>query len=418
MRVITLWSTSIAVCIVIALLLALPWPRASDPAASMEAGGPESPADICLRLSENPAKSPSAQAVRERNDRQLANCKLALAAEPTNTHVKVALAHAMPDDQSEAAVALLREAAAQNDADAWYELYEWHKSWERGDLDRVQLVTRAEAERALHRAAELGHPFATQMLAILLDRGDIVKRDPAAARYWADRALANPAKTANRGDLQVLVARLLVKSDQPDERARGLDMLENLSQIGTFGARTNLARAIRSDNPVRARALLEQALRADVGGARPLLAEMLIAGEGGPADPARALSLLTASADTTGVDGLLGQLYLEGKLVPRDVQKAVRLIDMAGTWDLDARLQVLQLLAANPDVRASYPKRTLYYAVQDADAGEPGMMAALIDLKLSQNPQFQDKAGGCKLARTAAARGDQAAARRLPECAY
>ena len=67
---------------------------------------------------------------------------------------------------------MLREAAAQGDAEAYYEIYEHHKSWERGDLDKTQLVTRAEADQALHRAAELGHPFSTQMLAVLLDRGD------------------------------------------------------------------------------------------------------------------------------------------------------------------------------------------------------------------------------------------------------
>ena len=37
---------------------------------------------------------------------------------------------------------------------------------------------------------------------------------------------------------------------------------------------------------------------------------------------------------------MLGQLTLEGKLVPRDVQEAVRLIDLASHWDFDARMQV------------------------------------------------------------------------------
>ena len=93
-------------------------------------------------------------------------------------------------------------------------------------------MTRAEADRALHKAAELGHPFSTQMLAILLDRGTTVKRDPAAARYWAGRAVANPAKDANTGDLLVLLGRLLVTSDKPDERARGLDILERMAKAG------------------------------------------------------------------------------------------------------------------------------------------------------------------------------------------
>jgi len=46
-----------------------------------------------------------------------------------------------------------------------------------------------------------------------------------------------------------------------------------------------LALAIRKEDPVRARALLEESRRPDPGGAIVPLAEMLIAGEGGPADP-------------------------------------------------------------------------------------------------------------------------------------
>ena len=55
-------------------------------------------------------------------------------------------------------------------------------------------------------------------------------------------------------------------------------------------------------------------------------------------------------------------------------------------------------------------------AVEAAELNELGAMAALISLKLSQNAQFQDKAGACKLIETAVARGDQSMAHRLPEC--
>ncbi len=254
------------------------------------------------------------------------SCKLAFAEHPENLHFKVAVARAMPYAQREAKVALFREAAAQGDAEAYYELYEHHKSWDRGDLDQVPLVTRAEADRALHKAAELGHPFSTQMLAILLDRGTTVKRDPAAARYWAGRAVANPAKDTSAGDLLVLLGRLLVTSDKPDERARGLDILERMAKAGAFGAKRELAIAIRKDDPVRARTLLEESLWPDPGGAPPRLAEMLIAGEGGPADPKRALSLLNKRTDTTAPKAVLGRLYLEGRLVPATPsrQRAVR----------------------------------------------------------------------------------------------
>ena len=283
----------------------------------------ESAAQTCLRLSENPTEYLSGEAMERRTETRLASCRQAFAAAPDNTQLKVAVARAMPIEQRAESVALLREAAAQNDAEAWYEIYESHKSWDRGDLRKVPVVPRAEADLALHRAAELGHPFATQMLAVLLDRGTTVKRDPAAARYWAERAVAIPAKDESRGNLQVLLGRLLVTSDKPEERARGIDLLERLSKIGQFGAKTELANAIRGEDPVRARALLEEALRPDPGGATPALAEMLIKGEGGPANPKRALKMLTGRKDMASASGVLGQLYLEGKLVPRDVQQAV-----------------------------------------------------------------------------------------------
>ena len=85
-----------------------------------------------------------------------------------------------------------------------------------------------------------------------------MKRDPVAARYWAERAVANPAKDASKADLQVLLGRLLVTSDRPDERARGIDILERMATAGVFGAKRELAIAIRKDDPVRARTLLEE----------------------------------------------------------------------------------------------------------------------------------------------------------------
>ncbi len=374
--------------------------------------------ETCLRLSENPTGYLSSEARHRRQKLLRASCDMALAAEPDNLQFKVAVARALPYAQRAEKLAMLREAAARGSAEAYFEIYESHKSWDRGDPDTVPMVPRAEAERALRKAAELGHPFSTQMLAILLDRGTTVKRDPVAARYWAARALENPVKESDRGGLQVFLGLLLAESDKPEERVRGLEILERYGQPGyyQYGARTALAKAIRKQDPVRARKLLEEARSPDPGGATPLLAEMLIAGEGGPADPQRALKLLKAPRDSVGVKGVLGQVYLEGKLVPRDVQEAVRLIGMAAAWDLDARLQVLRLLAANPEVRATNPKSTLYYAMEAAELDEPGAMAALIELKLSANPQFQDRPGACKLIETAVNRGDPSMAPRLSEC--
>jgi hypothetical protein len=66
--------------------------------------------------------------------------------------------------------------------------------------------------------------------------------------------------------------------------------------------------------------------------------------------------------------------------------------------------------------REKYPKRVLYDAVEAAELDEPGAMAALINLKLSDNAQFQDRPGACKLIETAAKRGDQIMTQRLAEC--
>ena len=418
-RVAVLWTGLFAaIGMVTILFLSQLWPEASEPPAppASESLSPATAGDTCLRLSEIPQEYLAGEAMQRRQELRRASCAMAFAAAPENTHWKVAVARAMPHAQRAESLVLLREAAAQDDAEANYEIYESHKSWDRGDLDKAPLVPRAEADQALRKAAALGHPFSQQMLAILLDRGTTVKRDAAAARYWAERAAANPAKDENRGGLQVLLGRLLATSEQPEERARGIDLLERLATIGQFGAKRELAVAIRGQDPARARTLLEEARRSDPGGATPRLAEMLIAGEGGPADPKRALSLLKAPSDTAGVKGVLGQLYLEGRLVPRDVQEAVRLIGMEGQWNLDARLQVLRLLAENPQVRESNPQRALYFAAEAAELGEPGAMTALIDLKLSSNPQFQDRPGACKLIETAALRGDRGMTQRLSEC--
>jgi hypothetical protein len=54
--------------------------------------------------------------------------------------------------------------------------------------------------------------------------------------------------------------------------------------------------------------------------------------------------------------------------------------------------------------------------MEDAELGEPGALAALIELKLSDNAQFRDLPGACKLMETADTGGDRSRAARLAEC--
>ena len=394
-RAIVPWIVLAALGIGAALLLPAMW-SGTAPAA------PEVPqpvlteanaAELCVGLAEDPTEYIGDSALHRRWELRRLSCNMAFAAHPEDLRLKVQVARNMPHDQKADALRLLREAAAQGSAEANYEIYEHHKSWDRGDLGKPQLVTRAEAAAALLKAAELGHPVAALTLARRLEDGDIVKRDP------------------------VTLGRLLATSDRAEERARGLDILERMaSGPYVFGAKRELANAVRKQDPVRARALLEEARSSDPGGAIVPLAQMLMAGEGGPADPKRAVSLLKGVSDSWMAKGMLGQLMLEGKWVTRDIQEAVRLIDIAGGYDYDARIQVLQLLATHPEIRVENPGRVLYFATEAAELDEPGALKALIELKLSANTPFQDRPGACKLIETAVSRGDVNLAQRLPDC--
>jgi hypothetical protein len=221
-------------------------PKVPEPEVALTA---ETARSLCMELSENPKEYLSGEEWAHRRERRTASCDMAFAAAPYDLTLKVRVALALPHEQRAKSLKILREAAGQGSPEAWYWIYESYKSWDQGDYGRPQLVTRAEADHALHMAAQMGHPFATQMLALLLDRGGIVKRDPVAARYWAERAIANPASGVSRGDLTALLGRLLAASNKPEERARGLELLERTSKAGVFGAKRELAKASRRDDP-------------------------------------------------------------------------------------------------------------------------------------------------------------------------
>lgn len=403
----------VALGIVTALFLSPLWPEVAPAVVEvpLPALTQQNAADLCRALEEDPRDYVDDAMLRRRWELRRQSCNMAFAAHPDDLYFKVQAARWMPHEQQTETIRLWREAAAQGSADACFHIYEHYRSWDRGHADRVPLVTRTEAAEALRKAADLEHVAAMQTLIQRLTRGDVIKRDPAAARYWAERAVGNGV------NMSLTLGSLLAASDKPEERARGLDILEHIaSGPYVFGAKRELANAIRKDDPARARSLLEEAKRDDPGGAIVPLAGMLIAGEGGPAEPKRAVSLLKGLWDSWMAKGMLGKLMVEGKWVPKDLQEGVRLIDMSGAYDYDARIQVLRLLTEHPELRLEDPKRLLFNAEEAAELDEPGAMQALIALKLSANSQFHDRSGACKLIETAVGRGDQAMAPRLAEC--
>jgi TPR repeat protein len=376
----------------------------------------------CLRMKQE-RPSPwhvDEQTYRDYLSRYIDACRQAVANDPTDNRAKITLSSALFDaDRRTEAIVPLRQAAAAGDSDALVQIFEWHKSWERGDVDRVQIVKRDEAANALRAAAQLGNPFAMHRLAVILDRGEMVKRDNATAIYWAERSLQKPDPEWSQADIATLLGRLLTQSDDPAQRARGIDMLERLTRAGRRDAGAYLAIAIRRDDPVRARSLLESAMWTEAGAALPTLADMLIKGEGGAADPKRAVKLLQSDATMGGgaaISFKLGELYRDGKLFQRDPQKAADLMQIEVQWSVDATLELAHLLIDNPTVTLQGDKDFLYTLKDSAELGEPNAMATLIALKLSSSAQFADRAGGCALAERAAATGDQAAKKLLAGC--
>jgi tetratricopeptide (TPR) repeat protein len=395
---------------------------ATSPCAAQ---APSAAAKECLRVDAQPADTIPWDQHERVYQQWVEVCRQAMTTDGSDIRIKKATARAYgATGRREDEIVLLREMAAQGDADSYMSIYEMYKSFYRSDVDKPQLVKRAEAEQSLRKAAELGHPFATMMLAILLDRGSTVKRDPEEAIVWAERAVANPARSSDPIkdvrpiDVQVLLGRLLVKSSDAVRKARGIALLERLGTQGRGDAMAYLAETIRASEPVRARALLEQGLRTYPGAALAPLADMLIKGEGGPKDENQALSLLHGrhASDNQYAKAYLGKLTLEGRLVKRDFAEAVRLLGPWSQWDYDTRLQMARILAEHPDVGISYPSHLIYEFTEASELGEPGALQILIALKLSRNNLFRDEAGGCKLVTEAANRGDSEAVLRVAEC--
>ena len=374
----------------------------------------------CLRIDEGPGFSGSSEEQDRVRRAWIETCRAAVASEPDNRRLQAALARAFNADGRRAeALAIRRELAKAGDADALYDIYDTYKSYYRTVDGKPKLVGREEAEASLRKSAELGQAEAMWMLAVLLDRGSTVRRNPAEAAIWAERVMKKPPKGMTAADVEVRLGSFLVKTNMRATRDRGLQILEKYATgRGRADARAYLAMAIRRDNPTRARSLLEAALRDAPGLATPPLAEMLIGGEGGSRDERRALSLLQSKAVTelSAVKAALGRLYVEGRLLPKDVQEGIRLIRQDAIWSQESRLEVMKLLATNPDARIERAEDFVYDALEAAEVGEPGALAALYELKMSSSAQFMDRGGACALIDKYLKQGREAALARSSAC--
>lgn len=345
------------------------------------------------------------------------SCQQALYADPENAHILASLGEAWSSmGFKNISIPLTRKAAAMDEPEALFDLYELHHSFSR-HLDREPYVTREEGAAALRRAAELGHPTSIEAMVRHLERGDMIKRDLNEAAVWAERAVKNPPKGSYAGDADVSLGRLLTKLDDPQQRQRGMDLLVRTKRSD---AAAFFADAVRPTDPVRARRIYEDLLGSQESHVAPELADMLFKGEGGPANPKRAVDLLDGGSwfgDSPFLKAHYGRLLVEGKYVKPDPQKGIEAMSYMTQWSIEWRHEVMDLLARNPALRISNPDGMIYDAVEAIELGEPGAVMAMINLQLSSNEQFRDLEAGCLLVDLAIKNGEKQAQERLKDCA-
>lgn len=379
-----------------------------------------------------------AQDARPTPEALMAACEQKLAEEPDYSQMKDVEAKALaamvacreaaeasPDDivaqrqyavallnggQIEPAARILRDLAGRGDTQAQYMMFEVYAFRERGRSPERIVIGRAEAEAALRKAADAGHADAMAYLARFLHIGGPLKRNADEALAWAERAVAANGPFRVR----LLLGELLSQPERSAaERKRGLALLEELAAAQTVDGRITLAVALRREgegrNPERARALLEAAAQEGASAAAAPLAAMLLAGEGGPKDVTRALALLRDARMRVNPEAraALAMLHLEGRFVRREPRTALPLLEFRSYQDFETRMRVAALLMADANARLTSPNLFLFYMAEAADVGEPGALAALIELKLSRHVQLRDEKGGYELAEKAAATDDR-----------
>ncbi|KAA2235549.1 tetratricopeptide repeat protein [Salinarimonas soli] len=355
-------------------------------------------------------------------------CRAAHRASFRPTGLTLQYARVLRASREPEAVPLLRDIAAEGDLEANYLL---HRAYDAIDRDGAgptvggRLVTRAEAEAGLRRAAVGGHPEAIADLGRALAVGGAMRRDPVEARIWLERAMAPTARSSRRGDARIYYARLVAVDPLATqaERERAFDIVAEDGGSSRPSARILLGRYLRRGigtqaDPARARAIFEELLRHEhlEGEAGAELAEMLLAGEGGPQDARRAVTLMSKTSLPTVLSPemqmLRARLLREGGVLGRDRAAAVCALSRVLYLPNDAIWPLAEMLAqVSTTLDRGQADAVRFRLEERADTGDLRAMLALARLKLGPHPGLRDEAGGYKLLEAAEAAGsDEAAA--------
>jgi TPR repeat protein len=326
----------------------------------------------------------------------------------------------------------IRTLSLKGDAEADYLLYALHRSPLQDGEPDGHGIAREEAVAGLRRAASAGHQQA--LIALLEEerQGPLLRRDPAGAIATARKLEALPPQGPRGGvteadarDLGASSLATLILTTPGLDTATYVEGYRRLTAIRTAepdALEWPLAAALlhgrgTAMDPAAARRLLEAAVAAGRFQGAGLLAAMLVAGEGGPADGKAAIALLSdpKARFAPGAASLLATLLTDNRFVGPDPNRAA--LTLAGSVDIDDAIRAVPLMA---DYRTPLPRAAVYLQrLEDAaTAGEPGAARALAELRLSGHPAFRDETAGRAILIRLAASGDGDAAWRVAETQY
>lgn len=319
----------------------------------------------------------------------------------------------------------VRKLAKEGGAEAQFLLYQLYRANPGATESTMMDVSRAEGWKALLDAAEQGHMTAIHTLTMLYRGSADVSRDLGEVVRWARRMESAPPQGIEptpfedemRALMPMLIARTTLEEDgfPATEQRAAFRFLERVMKAGGEDANAAAEVVIASlragrgapKDPAKAREILEERISAD-GGLVPLLAEMLLRGEGGPEDGKRALELVSRPDQEKSAlaRGVRAEILLDGRVVGYRPQEAIRAL--AGTIRAEDTIRLASLLT-DYGTRLELPDGLVSTMSRLASEGRTDVAMALAKLKLSDNSQFSDEDGARLLLKPLADAGDRQA---------
>ena len=262
-------------------------------------------------------------------------------------------------------------------------------------------LTRSEAERELHRAAEKGHVLATYHLARSLTDGTLTRRDLKQARVWVETLLKMAGQKADRKAAASLHL-ATIYMDDPDATAEERQRIPKLAaSVSKWPALAPYAVWLE----VRGRRLGigwdkdDDAARmtAETSGAMdkapPLKSEYLelLTASGKPEDQLRLAEMLEAAkpTDSRVFDQVVGQMLFSGVPAGLDRKRAFAFLTTRAAINHEDAVALAQRIVADGE-RVKVPPEMLRRLYEAVDLKLPDADVALVRLKGSVNSDAHD----------------------------